>query len=59
MINKLNKNGVAAVILANNSVSAAKKEEEIRKNILEDNLVDAVIRLPDKLFYNTGIPVTV
>src|SRR5690606_3225658 len=28
------------------------------KNILEDDLVDAIVALPDKLFYSTGIPVS-
>src|SRR5699024_5826061 len=34
-------------------------EGEIRKRLLDKNYIDAVIGLPDKLFTNTGIPVTV
>ncbi|MBM7696672.1 N-6 DNA methylase [Salimicrobium jeotgali] len=34
-------------------------EGEIRKRLLDKNHIDAVIGLPDKLFTNTGIPVTV
>jgi type I restriction enzyme M protein len=32
------------------------QEGEIRKGILEDDLVEAVIGLPSGLFYGTGIP---
>jgi hypothetical protein len=31
-------------------------EGEIRKNIIEADLVDCMVALPDKLFYSTGIP---
>jgi type I restriction enzyme M protein len=34
-------------------------EGEIRKNIVNADLVDAIIALPDKLFYTTGIPVCI
>jgi len=32
------------------------QEGEIRKGILEDDLIEAVIGLPSRLFYGTGIP---
>ncbi|RAK17365.1 type I restriction enzyme M protein [Anoxybacillus vitaminiphilus] len=51
-------NGVAGVVLANGSLSSnTSNEGEIRKNLLEADLVDAIVALPDKLFYSTGIPV--
>lgn len=57
MVSKLNENGKAAIVLANGSLSSNGKEElAIRKQLLEDNLLDAIIELPDKLFYTTGIP---
>lgn len=60
MISKLGQSGMAAVILANGSLSSnTSTEGEIRKNIIEADLVDAVIALPDKLFYTTSIPVCV
>ena len=34
-------------------------EGEIRRKILEDDLVDCIVALPDKLFYTTGIPVCI
>lgn len=60
MIDKLGQNGKAAVVLANGSLSSnTSNEGEIRKNILNADLVDAIIALPDKLFYTTGIPVCI
>lgn len=58
MISKLSPKGVAGFVLANGSLSTSQKQEyEIRKAILEDDMVDCIITLPDKLFYTTGIPV--
>lgn len=60
IIDKLSQNGKAAVVLANGSLSSnTSNEGEIRKNILEADLVDAIVALPDKLFYTTGIPVCI
>ena len=60
MIDKLSQDGKAAVVLANGSLSSnTSNEGEIRKNILEADLVDAIVALPDKLFYTTGIPVCI
>ena len=57
MIYHLSPNGVAGVVLANGSLSSnTSNEGEIRKNILEADLVDCIVALPDKLFYTTGIP---
>lgn len=58
MIDKLSQNGKAAVVLANGSLSSnTSGEGEIRKNIILADLVEAIVALPDKLFYTTGIPV--
>lgn len=52
--------GRAAVVLANGSLSGANKTElEFRKRVIEDNKVEMIIALPDKLFYTTGIPVCI
>ncbi len=60
MINKLSPKGRGATVLANGSLSGAGKDEvAIRKNLVEDNYIDAIISLPDKLFYTTGIPVCI
>lgn len=49
--------GTAGIVLANGSLSSnTSNEGEIRKNMIEDDLVDCVVALPDKLFLTTGIP---
>ena len=56
-INHLSHSGIAGFVLANGSMSSnTSNEGEIRKNIIEDYLIDCMVALPDKLFYNTGIP---
>ena len=59
MIFHLGPDGAAGIVLANGSLSSnTSNEGEIRKNLLEKDLVDAIVALPDKLFYSTGIPVS-
>lgn len=59
MISKLSPKGVAGFVLANGSLSTTNKQEyNIRKGMIEDNIVDCIITLPDKLFSTTGIPVS-
>jgi type I restriction enzyme M protein len=49
--------GVAGFVLANGSMSSNQSGEgEIRKNIIEADLVDCMIALPGQLFYSTPIP---
>jgi type I restriction enzyme M protein len=51
-------NGIASFVLANGSMSSnTSGEGQIRKNIIEDDLVDCMISLPSQLFYNTPITV--
>jgi len=50
--------GLGAVVLANGSLSSnTSNEGNIRRAMIEDDKVDAIVALPDKLFYSTGIPV--
>nr|WP_317134846.1 N-6 DNA methylase [Acetobacterium tundrae] len=59
MVYHLAPNGAAGIVLANGSLSSnTSNEGEIRKNLLEGDMVDAIVALPDKLFYSTGIPVS-
>lgn len=52
-------NGVAGVVLANGALSSnTSNEGVIRKKLVDSKLVDAIVALPDKLFYSTGIPVS-
>jgi type I restriction enzyme M protein len=51
-------NGIAGFVLANGSMSSNQSGEgEIRKAIIEADLVDCMIALPGQLFYTTQIPV--
>lgn len=57
MIHHLAPNGVAAFVLANGSMSSnSSGKGEIRKAIVEADLVDCMVALPGQLFYNTAIP---
>lgn len=57
MIYHLSPKGIMACVLANGSLSSQTNNEgEIRKNLIENNLVDCIVALPKQLFYNTGIP---
>jgi type I restriction enzyme M protein len=50
--------GIAGFVLANGSMSTNQSGEgEIRKAIIEDDLVDCMVALPGQLFYATQIPV--
>lgn len=57
MIYHLSPKGVMACVLANGSLSTQTNDEgEIRKALVEKDLVDCIAALPKQLFYNTGIP---
>ena len=59
IISKLAPDGKAGFVLANGALSTSNKEEfAIRKALLEDDKIDAIVALPDKMFYSTGIPVS-
>ncbi len=56
-IHHLAPTGVAGFVLANGSMSSNQSGEgEIRKNIIEADLVDCMVALPGQLFYSTQIP---
>ncbi len=49
--------GIAGFVLSNGSLSSnTGSEGDIRKQIVEADLVDCIVMLPTQLFYNTGIP---
>jgi type I restriction enzyme M protein len=57
-IHHLAPNGIAGFVLANGSMSSNQSGEgEIRKNIVEADMVDCMVALPGQLFYSTQIPV--
>ncbi len=57
-ISHLAPTGIAGFVLANGSMSTNQSGEgEIRRSIIEADLVDAMVALPGQLFYSTQIPV--
>ena len=56
MIASLNNEGVMGVVVPHGVLFRGSSEGEIRKGILESDLLEAVIGLPSALFYGTGIP---
>ncbi|MFA6888543.1 MAG: class I SAM-dependent DNA methyltransferase [Candidatus Woesearchaeota archaeon] len=57
MIFHLAPHGTIGLVLANGSMSSnTSGEGDIRKNLVENDLVDCMIALPSQLFYNTQIP---
>ncbi len=58
MVSKLSQNGIAGFILSNGALSGGNIEYNIRKKIIQNGLVEAILVLPMKLFYTTDISVT-
>lgn len=59
MIHHLAPNGKIGLVLANGALSTQSSGEgEIRKKIIEDDLIEGIIALPTQLFYSVTIPVT-
>jgi type I restriction enzyme M protein len=58
MVSKLTDNGVAGFILANGALSGGGEEYKIRRKLIENNLVEAIVILPRNMFYTTDISVT-
>lgn len=54
----LSPDGIAGFVMANGALAVGGKEGEIRKKIIEDDLVDVIIACPPKLFYNVTLPVS-
>lgn len=57
-IHHLSPKGTAGFVLANGSLSSKTSGEgDIRRQLVEDDLVDCIVAMPERLFFNTGIPV--
>ena len=59
MVACLISNGVMATIMPHGVLFRGGQEKIIREGIVEDDIIEAIIGLPPKLFYNTGIPACV
>ena len=55
---KLSTNGVAGFLLANGALSGDGTELSIRKQLIENHVVEAIVILPRSMFYSTDISVT-
>jgi type I restriction enzyme M protein len=59
MVSKLSANGVAGFVLSNGALSGGGTDYKIRKKLLENRLVEAIIILPSSMFYTTDISVSI
>ena len=57
-IHHLAPNGMAGFVMANGALAVSGREGEIRKKIIEADLVDIIVACPPKLFYNVALPVS-
>ena len=58
IVSKMSENGVAGFLLANGALSGDGAEYKIRKQLIENDLVEAIVILPQNMFYTTNISVT-
>jgi len=58
MLSRLSYNGTAAFLLANGALNAGAEEYKIRKQLIENHKIEAIIVLPREMFYATPISVT-
>lgn len=56
MIASLKPDGIMATVMPHGVLFRGGQEKVIREGIVKDDLIQAIIGLPPKLFYNTGIP---
>ena len=59
IIKSMNVNGRAGIVLPHGVLFRGGSEGRIREQILKNDLIEAVIALPSKLFYGTGIPAAI
>ncbi|MDP1822763.1 MAG: N-6 DNA methylase [Archangium sp.] len=59
MVATLNVKGQLAVVMPHGVLFRGGGEAEIRKGLLKEDLIEAVVGLPSNLFYGTGIPAAV
>lgn len=59
IIKSMNTNGRAGIVLPHGVLTRGNAEARIREQILKNDLVEAIVALPPKLFYGTGIPAVV
>lgn len=58
IVSKLSHDGIAGFLLANGALSGGGEEYKIRRKLIENDLVEAIVILPRNMFYTTDISVT-
>ena len=56
MLASMNESGRMGVVLDQGALFRGGAEGKVRRAVLEDDLVECVVALPEKMFYNTGAP---
>ena len=59
MVSKLSDNGIAGFVLSNGALSGGSTDYKIRKKLIENGLVEAIVILPGSMFYTTDISVSI
>jgi type I restriction enzyme M protein len=59
MVAALNRSGSMAVVMPHGILFREGTEGEIRRKLVEEDMIEAVIGLPPNLFYGTGIPAAI
>ncbi len=59
MVKSMNENGRAGIVLPHGVLFRGGAEGRIRENLIKNDLIEAIIALPAKLFYGTGIPAAI
>jgi type I restriction enzyme M protein len=59
MVSKLGENGITGFIMANGALNGGGEEYKIRKALIANNLVEAILSLPKGMFYTTPISVSI
>ena len=57
VLGSLNKNGRAAVFLANGSLFGAGNRKRVRNNVLRDDKIEAIISFPERFFVDASVPI--
>lgn len=59
MFASLNEKGQAAIICSQGVLFRGNEEAKIRENMINEDIIEGIVALPEKLFYGTGIPACV
>lgn len=59
MVKSMNENGRAGIVLPHGVLFRGGAEGRIREQLIKKDLIEAIIALPSKLFYGTGIPAAI